>query len=510
VIKRIAFKEFYENLVSVRFIIAFVMCMTLIPLATLISINNYQSKVRVYDVEKAEAEENSHPKVYSFLRPEIIKPPEPLSIFSNGISFNVGNKVKIRLGEKQLFTTGTSTVRENPFTNRFLALDFITVLSIVFSLIGLLFTYDICTREREQGTFKQVFSNPVSRGDVLAGKVFGIFLTILPILLASFAVGIIIIFSYSKISFPFHDWVRILILLLISMFYCMLFMIIGVYISSKAKTSTLSIILCLFVWIILLFAVPNIAGYLAQSMFKVRSYDSVQRAMTEIDNEYDKKTSEYRNKIIAPDFKGCYWNSWSEDDGLLQIFGTVKATYEYHCKMNAYAEPLRIDYADKKWPIQQAYFEEVNKQRKIGTLLSYLSPSEVFKNISSSLCKTDFHSHAEFIMKTRIYREELIRFFRDEKLFGSYLYFTRVPPEKWRDDPEFCEFKDVEKRYDVSEIDQKYYPPLDLSDVPKFEYASLSIHDSMKGSVFGIAGLIVISVIIFYLSFLSFVKYDIR
>jgi ABC-type transport system involved in multi-copper enzyme maturation permease subunit len=383
------------------------------------------------------------------------------------------------------------------------------VLAIAFSLIGLLFSYDACALERERGTFKQVFSNPISRGDVLAGKVFGVLLTILPILLISFAIGILIIFHHSKISFPLQDWIRILILLLISIFYCMLFMIIGVYISSKAKNSTLSIILCLFVWIILLFAVPNMAGYLAQSMVKVRSYDSVQRALLELDEQYDKKCDQYQEKIATPEVKGNYWNMWSDEDGSQQIFGTYKATYEYHCKMNAYSEPLRIDYADKKWPIQQAYFEEVNRQRKLAEFLSCLSPSGIFKNISSSLCKTDFQSHEDFIYKTRIYREELIRFFRDEELFDSYLYFTRVSPEKWKnqEDCQDCKMKDL---YDESGLNPNYYPPLDLSDIPKFEYASLSIHDSMKGSVFGIAGLIVISVILFYLSFLSFVKYDIR
>jgi ABC-type transport system involved in multi-copper enzyme maturation permease subunit len=506
-IQRIIFKEFYENLVSVRFAIAFVICMTLVPLATLVSINNYQSKVRVYDVERAEAEENSHPKVYSYLRPELIKPPEPLSIFSNGINYNVGSKIKIRLGKQPLFTSGTSTVRENPFTNSFLSFDFITVLAIAFSLIGLLFTYDICTLERERGTFRQVFSNPISRGDVLAGKFFGILLTIIPVLLISFTICILIISHYPKISFPFHDWIRILILLLVSILYCMLFMSIGVYISSKAKTSTLSIVLCLFVWIILLFAVPNIAGYLAHSMVKVRSYDSVQRALTELDEQFGEKSEQYHDRIRTPDAKGYYWNYWGDEDGSIQIFGTFKATYEFHCKMNAFAEPLRIDYADKKWPVQQAYFKEVNRQRKLAVFLSCLSPSGIFKNISSSLCKTDFQSHQDFILKAREYREELIRYFGDKELFGSYLYFTRVPPEKWKEDCPDCRMKDL---YDESGLNPSYYPPLDLSDTPVFEYTSPSIDESMRESVFGLAGLVIISFILFYLSFISFVKYDIR
>ena len=116
----IAMKEFYNNLVSARFVIGFLLCLFLIPFSLFVSINDYRSQVRAYEVDRKVAEENNTSiRVYSRLRPELVKPPEPLSIFSRGISYNIGNKIKIQFDEKPFMTTGKSLDRENPFLNSF-------------------------------------------------------------------------------------------------------------------------------------------------------------------------------------------------------------------------------------------------------------------------------------------------------------------------------------------------------------------------------------------------------
>ncbi|MHC4727456.1 MAG: ABC transporter permease subunit, partial [Planctomycetota bacterium] len=98
---KIAKKEFLLNLVSARFVIGFLLCVFLIPFTVTVNIDDYDSRMRVYRVDKANAENSfKNVRVYSYLRPEIVKAPEPLSIFCQGISGNVGNRVKIWLGEK--------------------------------------------------------------------------------------------------------------------------------------------------------------------------------------------------------------------------------------------------------------------------------------------------------------------------------------------------------------------------------------------------------------------------
>jgi ABC-type transport system involved in multi-copper enzyme maturation permease subunit len=477
-------------------------------MAILVSIKNFEGKQRVYKVEKSHAEEISHPLVYSFLRPEIIKPPEPLSIFSNGISFNVGSKVKIRFGEIPAFSEGKTIVRENPFTNRFMAFDFITALAILLSLIGLLFSFDSCTREKESGTLKVVLSNAVGRASVLGGKLTGMLLTFIPILIIVYGISLFLVWYLAPISLSGSDWFRVILLLFFSILYLLIFSVLGILISAKSSSSKKSIVISLIVWITLLFIVPNLSGYMAQGLVSVQSYDNLAQKLIEYDQQFSAEVDEYSGKINVKKERG-YWNYRNDEDGQQQLFGTTKSNYEYERILNTFEEPLRIEYADKKWSIKKAYFDELNTQRKIAEYLSYISPSEIFRAVGSSLCKTDFDAHQHFIKSVRNYRLEFIQYYLDNNIFSSYTYFTRVPPEKFREDFSF-RYDEVQEYEQRAERDPRFYEPLDLSDIPVFDYKGYNVTESMYAAVFPIGGLIILGMLLFYLAFRSFIRFDVR
>ncbi len=166
----VALKEFYSNLISSRFLLGFILCLVLIPFAMFVSISDYSSRARAYEMDRKQAGENNKPRVYSMLRPEIVKPPEPLSIFSAGIANQTGSSVKIYLGEKPMLAGGRSSTRENPLMNAFFSLDFTSILVLIVTLLAFLFTYDACSGEREKGTLKLVFTSSMSGRPSSLGK----------------------------------------------------------------------------------------------------------------------------------------------------------------------------------------------------------------------------------------------------------------------------------------------------------------------------------------------------
>ena len=84
-------KDFLTNLVSPRFTIGFVLCLVLIPFSILINISNFQDRTAQYRLDRDAAEKAaSEVRVYSALRPEVVLPPEPLSVFGKGITDQVG------------------------------------------------------------------------------------------------------------------------------------------------------------------------------------------------------------------------------------------------------------------------------------------------------------------------------------------------------------------------------------------------------------------------------------
>ena len=527
----IALKEFYNNLVSVRFVIGFILCLILIPLSMIVSINDYESQMRAYEIERKQAEEHNKVRVYSALRPEIVKPPEPLSIFSRGISYNVGNTIKILLGEKPFMATGRSSVRENSLLNRFFSVDFIAIIAVIMSLLALLFTYDSCTGERERGTLKLLLANSVSRSIVLLGKVIGVSLTLLPIILFCYIMSALIILFQPLISFSAGEWLRIGILFCASVLFFIFFMALGLFISSRLRSSVTSVILCLFVWVIFVFIVPNISVYIARSFVRTGSQENLRYALDDIDSDYDEKCDEYRGTLKRPDWR-MHWNMRGGGDGYREMAGCTRSLMEFYRELYQYTEPLMIDYADTKWALQKSYLDRLDKQRTFAERISLISPSEVFKLVASSLCRTDVNSHYRFLERTREYREELIMFFENEKIFASYEYFTRQPPETFMTADEIVRTStggrfqtlleygkwahthngDFSPLWKVpipgTSLDD--YEPLDLSNVPKYQWKPSTISDELKMSFGKLAALAFACILLFYLSFVSFTRYDVR
>jgi hypothetical protein len=193
-----------------------------------------------------------------------------------------------------------------------------------------------------------------------------------------------------------------------------------------------------------------------------------------------------------------------------------------------YSEPLRIQYADKKWQFRKQFIGQLEKQQRFSRTFSLLSPSEIFKESVAGLCATNFESHRDFLRQVSDYRQTLINYFQEKKLFSSYLYFNQQDPTKYMTADEMIYFrtngvcktlKEFESRLGG---DWKYltvqipggnlweWKLLDLSAFPVFEYKPAGVSRDISYSLVYFSVLLGLVILLFYLSFLSFLKYDVR
>ncbi len=526
-ILRIALKEWFQNIVTPRFITGFLLCVLLIPFSIVISINEYKSKVNVYESEQKQAEKENQAKVYSGYRPVIVKEPTPLSIFARGVSYNLGDRVKIYFGDIPMMSEGKAESRDNPFLNRFFTFDFVSVFIIIISLMAFLFTHDICTGERESGTLKMMLSNPVSQATVLAGKMLGAFFTLMPMLIFSFGLCILMTLFYPDIHFTSSEWLRIGLIFLLSIVFLLLFMVIGLFVSSQVHHSGTGIVVCLVLWVTFLFIIPNLANYSAKSFVKVRSVENLKFGINDLEKEFSKKAGEYKSPIKV-DWEMTWVMQWSTD-GFCMIAGATKSYFERIRLMNEFSEPLRVTYADKKWVVQKDYITKLEQQQKIAQLLSFLSPSEIFKESVNRLCATNAESHYDFLDQTRRYREELINYYKANKLFSSYLYFTQQDPKSFMTADEMVNALTKGEIKTLADLNAKKDPwvfkyftgtlpntntsewkPIDLSQFPKFSYRSAKVLEDIRHSMIYIGVLFALALGLFYFSYKAFIKYDVR
>jgi ABC-type transport system involved in multi-copper enzyme maturation permease subunit len=526
-ILQIAFKELFNNITTTRFVTGFLLCILLIPFSIVISTDEYKSKVSVYDIEKKAADEENQVKAYSAYRPAIVKKPTPLSIFARGISYNVGDRVKVLFGDKPMMTEGKALSRDNPFLNRFFTFDFVSVLIIIMSLMAFLFTYDLCTGERESGTLKMMLSNSISRSVILMGKLLGTFLTLVPMLIFSFGLCLLVLLLYPSISFTASEWIRISLIFLFSMVFLLFFMVLGLFVSSRVMNSGTSIIICLVLWVSILFIIPALANYTATSFLKVGSVENLDLEIDGIEHELQVRVSEFVKKLPESDW-GMTQSYWTSPDGFKIIGGATRSFMEKEKRSNEYSEPLRIQYADKKWQFRKQFIDQLEKQRRFAGFFSMVSPSEIFKESVAGLCATNYESHRDFLKQVSEYRQTLINYYRDKKLFSSYLYFNQQDPKDYLTADEMINFRTKGACKSLEEFNSKFggdwrlltleipnsnlwqWKPLDLSAFPVFEYRPAGVSRDIRYSLFYFGILLGLVIMLFYLSFLSFLKYDVR
>lgn len=507
----IAKKDFLLNLLSVRFIIGFVLCLLVIPFTIIVSVDNYENQVRVYKIEQAQADkEMKESRVWSHVRPTVVQEPEPLSIFSTGIISNIGNKVKIMFWEYPLFPEGHTLTRDNPLLNAFFSIDFSKVIAILISLLALVFSYDAITREREDGTMKLTFTGQVSRISFLMGKLLGLLLTLLPILLFCYLLACLIIVVNPGVSFSASDWGGLLLLLLTSVIYMLVFLLLGMFISSRVTHSSSSIIISLLCWIWFLFLMPNIATYLAQSVSKAPLYDNVKIAMDEYDRSYYKEFVEEWGHIAQRlNIDDLNYYNFNQPDGERYIFsGGSRDVPTLHQQLQIWATPVMLNYADKKWALQRNYLDGLVRQQQLQQAIAWLSPSELFAQTTEALCRTDANSFLNYMESLRNYRETVISYFKDNKLFESISYFT---PEPLEDFPTQAELDSGD-----SEAWKKYergyseYPKVDTSGLPRYVPQNQSLSVALGDALGRLCALLGLAIVLLVGTIVSFMKYDVR
>jgi ABC-type transport system involved in multi-copper enzyme maturation permease subunit len=532
---QIAKKDFLNNLLSARFVIGFVLCLVLIPFSILINISNYRSRAAQYRLDHDAAEKDvKEVRVYSNLRPEIVLPPEPLSVFSKGISDQVGNRVKIWLGDKPMLAAGKTAAGDNPFLASFFSVDFVDIAAIIFSLLALIFSYDAFTREKEDGTLRLQMSNSVSRSTCLAGKVLGILFTLLPILAFSFVLCAVLILYSKNISFSATEWGRIALLFAESLLYLAVFVFIGLLVSSRSRTSVTSLVLCLFLWVFFVFLIPNVSANFAESFVRVQSRDNLDRVLTDLSRELGEKTSQAYKAQGLPEGYNCWRCSFDEDGGI-EAYGNSRADFDFFRQKAMISEPLRIQYADKQWALQKAYLDSLDRQARVAEKLSLVSPAGIFRTIASAVCATDLGSHENLMDRTRQYRETFIRYLEAKHIFSSYAWITAARPESFQTEDELIEkrtggeFKTAqafwawrEQQKDQWAASQKLFkvklpgdapedfPYLDVSDMPRFPDHAAAVLSGLEASIMNVGLLVIEAILLFYLGYVGFIRYDVR
>jgi hypothetical protein len=253
-----------------------------------------------------------------------------------------------------------------------------------------------------------------------------------------------------------------------------------------------------------------------------------------MDKARDEQISKRARSLSEPDWYFSKY-SYTGEDGDTESYGCSRSYFEWKRQLAAFSEPLRIEYADRKWAPQKAYLDSLDHQAKSSEELSRVSPAGLFRSIAAALCATDRHAYEAEIDQAREYRETFIRYLQGKNAFSSFRWLTAAPPGSFKTADELAALrsggkfknlrawgdwalrqKDFMAPFNVLNVvkipgeEPDDYPYMDVSDMPRFLARPHSLLSGLAESAQEIGLLLIEAIFLFYLSYVAFLRYDVR
>jgi len=517
---QIARKEFLLNLMTFKFAVGTAVCVVLMAVLMPGLVNDYEDQLANYNgnVAANQAEFQSV-KAYKQLTPTVYRTPTVLSVFSKGIVDRLESSERIDVDEVSGSASGVGEA--NTLLSVFPAMDVTLILKIVISVLALLMAYDVISGEREQGTLRLILSNTAPRHQVLLGKLLAGWMSLAVPVTAAFIVGLLILLMSKAIGLTGADWIRIALMYLVSLIFVASMFNLGLLLSSVSRNSAISLVFVLFLWLIFAAILPNASAHLAVELQPIESPEQFTAKLRAITEQRDREINELTTGINSGDTSQSDSSGGAFGNGFIMFCN--KAYVEYWTRFYAITEPHKTQCIDKLLDVKAAYLSSLVRQKQVADILAGVTPIVLCERLMSTLAGTDFSNFGSFKNRVRAYRHEVADYIANKTAnFAATIYFT---PSKEGDQERFFAtfFKAYNEAQDPAlkaklykEATEKYgqaereAPSLALEDFPAFTYRSQPIAVTLQQAIPAIGLLIFQGVLFFALSFVAFLRYDVR
>jgi len=493
-LKTIIAREFLNNILDLRFIVGLVLCIIVTIACIMILAHDYKQEMADYNARinlEDEILDNYAPAEHARLLGMVStqKPPERFRPLIIGIQ---GNE-------------NVGSFDDNPLPILFPPLDFLFIVTIIMSLLAMLFSHDTIAGERQNGTLRLVISNSISRTTILFGKfIGGTASLIIPFILALLA-GVLYISVNPAIQWDGSAWAELALLTAASFTFITLFYLLGLMVSTFVRYSSTSILNCLFLWVLLILVIPNVSTYISAQLSPIPSIKETERRDDEIERHSIKVAQKHLNEV-AKRFKLKYGGLFSEFESMefggigtwFFLYRDAGSTHEKAARQQAQADPefkAMMDAFRKEYkiameelmrirranPVEDDLNRKATVQTKLAKNLACISPFANFVYIARDLTGTGLRS-LDYFEQTKDKYEEQFQSYAEEKL-------------------------DDERQKNPALDDESL---LDVSDRPRFAFKEEALKDKL-GEVLPYWGILVsFNVVFFAAAFAGFMRYDVR
>ena len=448
-------RELLDNLMTFRFAAAVVIMLLLVVANTVVLIKDYEGRLADYNtaVKTHRQELLLESKTYSdgmlsFWGTIIVdRPPNPLSIFNTGLDKRLGNEIQVSHIFTPTIWDANKHAADNSYFNIFTSIDIVLIFQGILSLLALTFAYDAIAGEYERGTLRLVLSHPVGRGYILFAKYIGAMVCLLVPLLMSLLLMLILLTTSTMISLNTDDFLRIGGIVLTSLVYLSLFYLIGMLISAITRRTSTALILSMFVWGFLVLVYPNMILTAVDTAPKVDPEPAAYHQIKRVWDELERKRDQFLRNDAVPgegwgfdlvDVEGIdsIFSGWEDKPSRLLYYTYVGSEFEtIHEKSEPYVPHaqnfygfiglLTVNTVERTWLIRKPALDTIYVQpANRGRMLLKFSPAGLYDAATEAWAGTDLNGIQDFFIAAQRYRQAVVNYYHDEKIFASRQWFS--------------------------------------------------------------------------------------
>ena len=483
-------KELSETLLGPKFLITFFTSLVLIIVSVYTGYRLYEEEQRWHAnalAQNVQRLENlgSYGTMHSS-GTKTLRAPVRMSIFVKGVDSAVGRSAMVNTDANTVLRD--SRIGLNPIFAVFGDLDLAFIVKIILSLFALLFSYNAVSGERETGTLKLIFANSVGRAQYIAGKSFGGVIAILLTFLIPFLVALLMLMLLFNVAFTSEEWGRIALLMVSFSLYLIVFYMIGIAMSAITRSSMLSFLLCLFVWVLSVAVLPRVAVEVASQFSPAPSVDEVEAQRAALRRTYH------------ADFQ-TRWQSRLE-----QMYAGGSPTREEarSARQEVEAESRAIIEADEQRIISE-YRRKQLRLLRTAESFARISPTSAVTFAANRIGLTDAEIRERYLRAVERYKEFFDTFAEEKKKANPELAGSGTSTSVSVDDN-----SDEGGGRQVEISVRTPSSLIDVNGLPRFDLEHENVEESFSAVIPDFAVLGFQTILFFAIAFAAFLRYDVR
>lgn len=316
------------------------------------------------------------------------RPKSGMSVFDYGLESYTGNAVFLEAHRQN--STNFSEASLSSSMLRFGEISIAMILQVLLPLFIFFTGFNCIAQDRENGTLKILLAQGISWKQLLVGKIAG---------LASIASLLFVpAMIYAAVLSAFtgsYNWVSLLLAFLLYFAGIFIYCSIAVIVSSISKTSKLSLVLLIGIWLLAVIVLPKATQAIANSVYSIPSKIAFESAIgQDIIKEGDSHDPDDKHYKALKDsvLKA------NKADSVAQL------NFNYSGFQMAEGERISADIYNRHL---QRLLDTYDRQNELLSCTGFISPHVGLKQLSMTLSHTDFYTYTNFQEQAEAYRYAL-------------------------------------------------------------------------------------------------------